>query len=66
MKKQIEEDAKKYAEKCERMAASRAMKSKQIFKGDKPAGLKCKDCDERTTCLESDINVEKVSNIKSY
>ena len=38
MKKQIEEDAKKYAEKCERMAASRAMKSKQksiLFSGVK-------------------------------
>lgn len=30
-----------------------AMTSKQIFKGTKPAGLKCVDCDEKTTCLES-------------
>ncbi|QHT62443.1 Gfo/Idh/MocA family oxidoreductase [Paenibacillus lycopersici] len=30
-----------------------AMKSKQIFKGDKPAGLMCKDCDERNDCEES-------------
>ncbi len=30
-----------------------AMKSKQIFKGTKPAGLKCVDCDENRTCLES-------------
>jgi predicted dehydrogenase len=27
-----------------------AMKSKQVFKGDKPAGLKCKDCDEWDDC----------------
>lgn len=30
-----------------------AMNSKQIFKGTKPAGLKCKDCDEQHTCLDS-------------
>ena len=30
-----------------------AMKSKQIFKGEKPAGLKCKDCPEYFTCPES-------------
>lgn len=30
-----------------------AMKSKQVFKGDKPAGLKCSDCDEWDECLES-------------
>ncbi|OPA80500.1 oxidoreductase [Paenibacillus selenitireducens] len=30
-----------------------AMTSKQIFKGTKPAGLKCKACDENRTCLES-------------
>ncbi|MFD0712024.1 Gfo/Idh/MocA family protein [Paenibacillus sp. GCM10027626] len=30
-----------------------AMVSKQIFKGDKPAGLKCVDCEENRTCLES-------------
>jgi len=30
-----------------------AMKSKQIFKGTKPAGLKCKACDENRTCAES-------------
>lgn len=34
-----------------------AMKSKQIFKGDKPADLKCVNCAERNTCPESDINV---------
>lgn len=39
-----------------------AMESKQIYKGNKPAGLKCKDCDERDTCPESDINVEKLND----
>lgn len=29
-----------------------AMKSKQLFKGNKPEGLKCKDCDENETCPE--------------
>lgn len=32
-----------------------AMKSKQIFKGQHPAGLKCVDCEENTTCPESTI-----------
>lgn len=30
-----------------------AMKSKQIFKGDMPANLRCKDCDKKNTCSES-------------
>jgi predicted dehydrogenase len=30
-----------------------AMISKQIFKGTKPAGLKCVECDEKWTCPES-------------
>jgi predicted dehydrogenase len=30
-----------------------AMTSKQVFKGSKPAGLKCIDCDENRTCLDS-------------
>jgi len=29
-----------------------AMTSKQIFRGDKPEGLYCKDCDEKDTCPE--------------
>ena len=29
-----------------------AMTSKQIMKGDKPAGLKCEDCPEKLTCPE--------------
>lgn len=32
-----------------------AMKSKQIFKGTKPAGLKCEDCGERLECPESAV-----------
>ncbi|MGE6230794.1 Gfo/Idh/MocA family protein [Paenibacillus chitinolyticus] len=30
-----------------------AMTSKQIFKGTKPAGLKCTDCEEKRTCPDS-------------
>lgn len=32
-----------------------AMKSKQIFKGDKPAGLKCEACEEQNICQESAV-----------
>ena len=35
-----------------------AMESKQIFKGDKPAGLKCADCPEAESCPESPENVK--------
>lgn len=35
-----------------------AMESKQIFKGTKPAGLMCKDCNECATCPESPENVK--------
>ena len=34
-----------------------AMTSKQIFKGDHPAGLKCDECDEWDTCPESPFHV---------
>lgn len=34
-----------------------AMKSKQIFKGDMPEGLKCAECCKREECPESDLNV---------
>ena len=37
-----------------------AMKSKQIFKGDMPAGLRCSECDKTETCMESTYNIEKV------
>lgn len=30
-----------------------AMNSKRVYKGDHPAGLRCDDCDEQDTCLES-------------
>jgi predicted dehydrogenase len=36
-----------------------AMVSKQIFKGTKPAGLKCVDCDEQETCTESTVKIKK-------
>ncbi|MBM7564286.1 Gfo/Idh/MocA family protein [Paenibacillus sacheonensis] len=35
-----------------------AMKSKQIFKGDKPAGLMCRDCEEKHSCEESTLKPE--------
>ncbi len=34
-----------------------AVKSKQIFKGDMPAGLKCADCHKKDECPESSKNV---------
>ncbi|MBP1994503.1 Gfo/Idh/MocA family protein [Paenibacillus eucommiae] len=34
-----------------------AMTSNRIFKGDKPAGLKCADCTEQETCPESPQNL---------
>lgn len=34
-----------------------AMESKQIYKGNMPKNLYCKDCDKRDTCPESDKNV---------
>ncbi|OAO89192.1 hypothetical protein AXX17_ATUG03440, partial [Arabidopsis thaliana] len=34
-------------------AAVSAMASKQVFKGDKPAGLRCEDCGENRICTES-------------
>lgn len=36
-----------------------AMTSKQIFKGNKPVGLFCKDCDEYYTCDESPYVIKK-------
>ena len=39
-----------------------AMTSKQIFKGDKPANLKCKDCNEAETCMESPQNLHFYTN----
>ncbi|MBP1994533.1 Gfo/Idh/MocA family protein [Paenibacillus eucommiae] len=36
-----------------------AMTSKQIFTGNKPAGLKCKDCSDQDICPESPQNLRK-------
>ena len=36
-----------------------AMKSKQVYKGDKPAGLYCSKCEDADTCPESPENVAK-------
>ena len=36
-----------------------AMKSKQIYKGNKPAGLLCENCKETATCPESPENLAK-------
>lgn len=43
-----------------------AMTSKQIFKGTKPAGLKCVDCDENQTCLESTAHGKEAPNSWQY
>lgn len=40
------------------------MTSKQIFKGNKPANLLCKDCDEQETCPESPLNLERFAGEK--
>lgn len=39
-----------------------AMKSKQIFKGDMPAGLRCSECDRTEECMESTYNIAKTRN----
>ena len=39
-----------------------AMKSKQIFKGDMPAGLRCSQCDKQFTCMESSYNIINARN----
>lgn len=36
-----------------------AMSSKQIFKGNKPAGLKCVDCEENKICAESTAGTDR-------
>ncbi|MCC2683755.1 MAG: oxidoreductase, partial [Paenibacillaceae bacterium] len=42
-----------------------AMTPKQVFRGDKPAGLYCYACDERETCLESDVNAPMAAHHKA-
>lgn len=37
-----------------------AMTSKQVFKGDKTAGLKCAECDEREICPDSTVHIRKL------
>lgn len=39
-----------------------AMKSKQIFKGEMPARLRCSECDRTEECMESTYNIEKTRN----
>lgn len=39
-----------------------AMKSKQIFKGDMPAGLRCGSCDKQETCMESSYQIINTRN----
>ncbi|GLV54016.1 dehydrogenase [Dictyobacter sp. S3.2.2.5] len=39
-----------------------AMTSKQVFKGTKPAGLKCIECDENQVCAESALRPENASS----
>lgn len=39
-----------------------AMKSKQIFKGDMPAGLRCNACSLTESCMESTYNIEVTRN----
>ncbi|GBG09424.1 putative oxidoreductase [Paenibacillus agaridevorans] len=38
-----------------------AMTSKQIFKGNKRAGMQCKDCEETSTCPESPDNLRRLA-----
>jgi predicted dehydrogenase len=37
-----------------------AMTSKRVFKGNKPAGLKCAECDEQEICPDSTVNIHKL------
>ena len=39
-----------------------AMKSKQIYKGDMPAGLRCSECDRWESCMDSTYHIEKTRN----
>jgi predicted dehydrogenase len=43
-----------------------AMISKQIFKGTKPAGLKCADCEENRTCAESTVYGPNKNDLWEY
>ena len=37
-------------------------KSKQIFKGSMPAGLRCSECDKTEECMESTYNIGRTRN----
>lgn len=39
-----------------------AMKSKQIYKGNMKAGLRCSECDKWETCMDSSYNIEHIRN----
>ena len=39
-----------------------AMKSKQIYKGDMPANLRCSECDKWETCMDSTYNIINTRN----
>lgn len=39
-----------------------AMKSKQIYKGDMPAGLRCSECDRWESCMDSTYHIEHTRN----
>lgn len=43
-----------------------AMKSKQVFRGDKPAGLRCPDCEAFRTCPESPHVLAHLKDEVSY
>lgn len=43
-----------------------AMTSKRVFKGTKPPGLKCKECEEKTTCEESTAFLPDVADDWAY
>jgi len=37
-----------------------AMESKTVFRGEKPAGLYCKDCPEKNSCLEGPFYMDQI------
>ena len=43
-----------------------AMTSKQVFRGSKPAGLKCVDCEEKATCPESSLKKHPPGALGEY
>ncbi len=43
-----------------------AMESKTVYKGDKPADLKCEDCPEYETCYESTKVIREQANDEPY